>query len=390
MSIELLGYSERGVINAICEDIHHSADPHSRLAEFLSWFDFLEDKPNLSGDAISEALLLVEQGFSHFGDLDLLVLVEFTSGHKLCFLIEAKVCNDTDSWTTIEARWDEFTEQLAGRADNTSNLFVQLHRKVRLVEKLRGGSIFTTDCLIPEGKLGDNRIIAKACNKLKEYLTYEGAAWFGAILPDTQDALTSFAKTNFGAYPTRNVLPTWSADRWGFLSWHVVAAAAHEGEWPRTKATLEWNEGQIFRHTSPVPAAIRNKTIALHNDRPVYVVECDKHNCRVIPLDAPDTGNFWKTCKVRLADLVASEDQTVTSKPYLPRSGATHTWESRNELPALPEGEPAGGLADGSPVVVVKRPSWVTTRVQLAQGPADTFLVFTHQLRREQVATDAG
>jgi hypothetical protein len=382
MSIELLGYSERGVINALCEDIRHSADPHSRLAEFLAWFEFLESTPSLSGEAISKATLLVEQGFSDFGDLDLLVLVEFASGRRLCFLIEAKVSNDTNSWLTVDDRWKEFTDQLAGKIDKTSNLFVQLHRKVRLIAKLRAEGDFTTDCLVPRGSKGDNRVVNKACRTLKEYLPEDGTAWFGAILPDTQESLRLFAKTHFGAFPLGYVLPTWSAERWGLLSWRVVAMKVRGSGWPRTKATLEWNEGQIFREAPPVRSAIQTESIALHDDRPVFVVECDKHNCRVIPLDAPDTGYFWKTCKVRVSELVAAADQTVTNEPHLPRSGATHTWDSRNELPVLPEGEPAGGLPDGSTVVVVKRPSWVTTRVRLAQGPTDTFLVFTHQLRR--------
>jgi hypothetical protein len=387
MSVELLGYSERGVINAICEDIHHSAEPHSRLVEFLSWFEFPEPKPSLSADAISKALLLVEQGFSDFGDLDLLVLVKLKSGQNLCFLIEAKVSTDTSSWLTVDDRWKEFKDQLAGVADQTSNLFVQLHRKVRLVAKLRAEHDFTTDLLVPKGRKGGNRVVNKACGKLREYLTESGTAWFGAILPDTQSDLVSFARASFGESAVVEALPTWNTERWGLLSWQVVAAKVRGGQWPRTSETLTWNEGQIFREAPPVRSDIQAKRLALHDDRLVYVVECDKHNGRVIPLDVPDTGYFWKTCKVQVADLLAAADQSITNEPNLPRSGATYIWDSRNEMPLLPEDEPVGGLAEGSPVVVLKRPSWVTTRVRLAQGPADadSFLVFTHQLRRDAV-----
>ncbi len=383
MSIELLGYSERGVINAICEDIHHSANPRQKLVEFLSWFTFSGDHQKLAVEDIKNATILVEQGFSDFGDLDLLALIECDSGRKHSFLIEAKVSNDTNSWLTVEDRWQEFKQQLAGAIGSTSNLFVQLHRKVRLVAKLREEGRFSTDCLIPRGSTGTNRVVNKACSKLKSYLSNDGNVWFGAVLPDEQPKLDSFAANSLRSTSVADALPTWCAQQWGFLSWHVVAKNVNQNEWPRTKATLDWNEGQIYREQSPIRYAIEKNALALLNSRPVFVVDCGSQNCQVIRLDEPDGGYFWKPTKVRAADLTPGDSRTPSGDlPHLPTSGATYVWDSRGEFPAFPSEGPPGGLPDGNSVVVVKRPSWVTTRVRLPENASDTFLVYTHQLRR--------
>lgn len=386
MSVELLGYSERGIVNAICEDIRQSNAPHSRLAEFLSWFDFQEAIPQFSEDPIRNAELLVEQSFSDFGDLDLLILIETQSGQKLCFLIEAKVSTDTNSWQTVNDRWKEFTEQLVCRMVNTSNLFVQLHRKVRLIEKLRAENEFMVDHLVPRGNTGSNRVVRTACEKLKGYLEEEKSVWFGAILPDTRESLRTFSGLGFGKLPEGNGLPTWNVERWGMLSWHTVNNACVE-TWPRTKATLKWNEGQIFRQAPPVKAGIQASSFALHLERLVYVVEAGMLNCRVILLDDPDSGHFPKTCKVPVSELAAAVEIPLMSVPERPIEGSTYIWESRNEIPVLPEGDFARPLADGSRVIV-ERSSWFTTRVRLSHGPDDNFLVFTHQLRRQQAVMD--
>lgn len=383
MSVELLGYSERGIVNAICEDIRQSNAPHLRLAEFLSWFDFQEAIPQFSEDPIRKAELLVEQSFSDFGDLDLLVLIETQTRQKLCFLIEAKVSTDTNSWQTVNNRWKEFTEQLVCRLVNTSNLFVQLHRKVRLIDKLRAENEFMVDHLVPRGSTGSNRVVQAACEKLKGYLEVEKSAWFGAILPDTRDSLRTFSALGFGELPEGNDLPTWNSEHWGMLSWHTVADNACVEKWPRTKATLKWNEGQIFRQAPPVKAGIQASSFALHLERLVYVVESGMLNCRVIFLDDPDSGHFPKSCKVPVAELAAATDFPQVSTPERPIEGSTYIWESRNEIPVLPESDFARPLADGSRVIV-ERPSWFTTRVRLSHGPDDSFLVFTHQMRRQQ------
>jgi hypothetical protein len=40
MTVRLLGYSERGMVNALCDDMAHSSGAASAVSTFLSWFDF--------------------------------------------------------------------------------------------------------------------------------------------------------------------------------------------------------------------------------------------------------------------------------------------------------------------------------------------------------------
>jgi len=76
MSLRINGYSELGMLNAVCEDIMHAGDVQ-RLARLLSWCRFPfqpEGVPDFGG--ITAAHILVEQSFSDFGDLDLLLLLD--------------------------------------------------------------------------------------------------------------------------------------------------------------------------------------------------------------------------------------------------------------------------------------------------------------------------
>jgi len=193
MDIKLLGYSERGMMNALADDIHHSTDPTSTLSEFLSWFDFpMTDSPPCFQD-IENATLLVEQSFSDFGDLDLLILLEHRDKRRQAILIEAKVSNDTNSWRTVEDRWDEFTQMLNGGEGTTSNLFVQLHRKVRMVKFLLSKKDgYEPDIFTPRGSQGTNQVVGRAIELVREYIG-DGNVWYGAILPDETGELDAFA-----------------------------------------------------------------------------------------------------------------------------------------------------------------------------------------------------
>lgn len=389
MPIELLGYSERGMMNALCDDLTHSGDM-AMLGEFLSLIMF-PDSREMNWGAVSNATMLVEQSFSDFGDADLLVLLEFQDGSKRTVFVEAKVSNDTDSWTTVEDRWDGFLQQLDEGEGNTSNLFVQLHRKVRLVEKLRdSGGRFTPDVLVPRGSLGTNQTVDRAARKVKGYVD-KGDVWFVAILPDRPDALQAFFSQTFPNAKIGDRLPTWRPQRWGFSSWHMVAERLTTAPWHRTRATLEWNQGednngQIFRNAPPLQRRVEAGQICVHDASNVYVASAGRgRTCRVVPLDGQDPGFFWRTKSVDVNRLAAPPEPIVLAEvPRLPQVGDTHRWNPREETPRLPAQSVNISIEPDTDVVVVG-PSWATTRVRCrANGPnAPTFLVHTHHLKRK-------
>lgn len=379
MIVDLLGYSERGMVNALCEDLVRTP---ALLPEFLSWFEF----PGVSSAlaSITSATILVEQSFSGFGDLDLLVLLESAQAKPSAFLIEAKVSTDTSSWLTIDDRWEEFRSMLNGREASTSNLFVQLHRKVRLIEFLCGNrGTFAPDKLA-SGTIGDNQVVKKAAEKLAQHLRRDGNAFFGAIVPDDQDSLLTFMRDTVVGEWVRSSLETWNCQNWRFLSWQFICSKTTSGPWQRTRTSFEWNCGQIFRAGRPIQHRAQAGQVYYLNDQIVYVVSEGQHECRVAELALQDDRFFWATKRVDVQLLRECEGAIPPyTVPTLPRPKGVYVWDCSDGTPELPQAV-SDPMERGTSVLVL-RPSWYTTRVRKADPNADQgeFLVYTHHLRRE-------
>ena len=88
-NMEILGYSERGVINALFYDLLNS--PKSKqlnlISELLSNVIFINKKEKFN---ISCCQVFIEQSFSDFGDSDILLLIKNNKKKQAIFL-EAKV-----------------------------------------------------------------------------------------------------------------------------------------------------------------------------------------------------------------------------------------------------------------------------------------------------------
>lgn len=382
MAVQLLGYSERGMVNALCDDMAHSLDPASAVSSFLSWFDFPGVlQPDFSN--VESATLLVEQSFSDFGDLDLLILVEKKDKVLQAVLIEAKVSNDTSSWVTVEDRWAEFLGMFDGGNRNTSNLFVQLHRKVRLVDSLAEcPGPFALDQFLPRGSLGQNAVVRRAVAELKKYIK-DGNVWFGVILPDAAADLEAFSRDTLRTSSIAECLPSWNTNRWGFLSWQIIGQNTKSG-WPRTRDAFEWNRGQVYRPEPPPKHALQFGQVYVHGETKVYVVLSGQGDeCRVVELTGADRNFFWKTIKVKVTDLRPCESQVqLADVPVLPLNGSTYTWDCRDDTDKLPPDKNPVKIEPGTLVTVVG-PSWYTSRVRMADAPdGQTFRVFTHHLKR--------
>lgn len=386
MCVKVIGYSERGMVNAICDDL--SRRPNAAVSEFLSWisFPFQQEAPDFSH--IREAMLLVEQSFSDYGDLDLLVLLDHDDGRRQAVFIEAKVSNDTASWLSVEDRWDEFLRLLDGGEGSTSNLFVQLHRKVRLVERLRANGDIAPDRFTPRGSLGENRVVTRAADELQQYVR-AGSVWYVALLPDDYGSLATFFENGMVAPNVQNTLASWDSTCWGFLSWRTLWENGEHNvpSWPRTRAAFQWNEGQIFRNEPPEGRLVVSGQTYLVGERPILVVDGGRgRTCRIVRLDERDEGFFWRTESMN-ADVLVTPLTTGGdfAAPILPRPGATYGWNPRNERERLPRQEGDPHIEDDARVVIDGRPSWRTTRVRLVDGTASTptFLVYTHHLRRQ-------
>jgi hypothetical protein len=383
MCVDLIGYSERGMVNAICDDLVRGGC--QAVCKFLSWFSF-PFQQRLNREDICTVTLLVEQSFSDFGDLDLLVMLDHKNGDKQAILIEAKVSNDTNSWLTVDDRWEEFLRLLDGGEGSTSNLFVQLHRKVRLATRLHPNGEFIPDRFTPRGSLGENQVVKRAADKLRPYVK-NGLVWYGAILPDEGGSLATFFEHTLPVANLQDTLPAWDTAHWGFLSWRTIWDVVHDKDaWQRTDATLQWNQGQIFRKEPPQERLIECGQRYSVGGHPVFVVNAGRRVCRIVRLNGENQGFFWRTESIIAGELTEPwNDGGDLAAPFLPHSGATYQWHPQQDAERLPAQNGVPQIDPDAQVTVVGRPSWWKTRVRIANAePNDptTFLVYTHHLRR--------
>jgi hypothetical protein len=398
--VSLCGYSERGMINALCGDMTDL----SMVRAFLSWIEFPHSGHTPCLSNIAKATLLVEQSFSDFGDLDLLVMLEHDQfvnidgcqTKRQAFMIEAKVSTDTASWITIESRLDEYLRMLDGGEGSTSNLFVQLHRKARLVEVLRTeklpGRILNCDPLTPQRRFGENSVVTKAINTLRPFVA-DGIVWYCGILPDSQDALADFVRASLG--PEELPIENMKLDpkKLGVLSWQKISHEIREGAWRKTKESFDWNEGQIFRHTRRIEHLIKPRQVCMYGSRnankgeKVYVVPgAIGRTCRVAFLEDRTHDFFWRTETVDVSSLVPCTDSEASIvTPWLPKRNRQYKWTPGQDIPRSPIPNETEGIKD-SETLIVTGPSWYKSRVRGVNDDdaSQGVLVFTRHLRRAE------
>jgi hypothetical protein len=240
--METLGYSERGVLNTLFFEAQYSAAPERRLEMLMGLFRF--SKANHCPGKITDALVLIEQSYSDFGDADATLLLDGV--RRECVFIEAKVktCGRAD-WR-IEDEWSNFL-RLVQSGNSDSNLFIQLYRKQRLANHLRAvranPNHVSAPCAIAQRwSLGTNEVVLRAAGLLDSYVD---RPFFVGIVPDDPariQAFVSSAKPNLTGQ-----LPDFDMSEWGFFSWHdLYAMCATGSDWPNTLSCLEFNSGQIF------------------------------------------------------------------------------------------------------------------------------------------------
>jgi hypothetical protein len=247
--MELLGYSERGVVNALFHEIHYSQRSEALLLELLSLvqFPFCSDPMPVS---VSVVQVLLEQSFSDFGDADALLLLT-TEGQRMAMFLEAKVKNAQKKSWLIEQELDKFRRDMLKGNVNCSNLFAQLYLKVRLVEGLRActeDDVTSCQARFPPcfkkttGKIGKNLIVGEAAHRARTHL---GESRYIALVPGNPDDIQGFfTKTLVQAGDMG--LPGWDVTNWGFLAWEDVKQFCEKNALHNTLAVFDYNAGAVF------------------------------------------------------------------------------------------------------------------------------------------------
>ena len=244
--MEILGYSERGAFTSLIYEMKYSDCSLGLLGALLSlaWFPFRHVTFR-----VTEANILLEQSFSQFGVADMVLLLE-NNGKKQAVFVEAKV----RAWRKLGWKVaDEFKAFRVGVAENkvsSSNVFAQLYHKVRILEAIRSGGVakaqkgvdFPQWSSRPKRKLGSNKVVVKAANKLAGYCD---DALFIALVPDTTHDLQCFCENTLKGY-SPDPGDGWDTRNWGFLAWQQVKEFCEAQKLTNTLKVFRFNKGQIL------------------------------------------------------------------------------------------------------------------------------------------------
>ncbi len=252
--IKLYGYSERGLVNALCYDCVHDQDGAAFLAGMLrkAWFPSLDDKPRFPD--IHHATFLVEQSLSQFGDCDLIILCDTNEGGKFVIFCEFK---RGPQWS-LKDKWKKFTVRVEekSRKELTSNLFCQLYFKQRFasaladptLEDLTEGLEFDEPLNIAGGngrrRIGTNQTVLRAVDMIRPYVS---DSYFLMVTPqpmDRNDVLSFFQE----AKEWHDNLRGWSTHRWGHLSLQTLHECCKDKPeaFRHTLEVFKYNHGQLY------------------------------------------------------------------------------------------------------------------------------------------------
>lgn len=375
------------MVNALCDDIVHSRDPIARLQAFLSWcrFPLAGAEPVFKG--IKNATFHVEQSFSDYGDLDLLILLDYPDGRKQAILAEAKVSTDTGNPESIGDRWDDLGSFLGGDSRKTSSLFVQLYRKMKLIRQVENlNQVLPPDAVARRWSLGNNRVVRQAAARLAAYRL---DPWYLAIIPDGQEEAEAFFVDRLGNYtPVPNELPAWSGKRLGYVSWPRIYEETHQHHdaWPQLMRNYRWNQHQIYPIPQQPVGAIPHQGFRFHGHEVVYVAVPSANNCRVVPT-VNLGGYFPQSFLVTTRNLggPAEPQPPVNPADLRPTAGNIHNWNPPLDEDPRPRRRPPVPVPAFD--VMIRNAGWETsavTQVIHVDGEyrefGDPFFVYNHHL----------
>lgn len=272
--MKILGYSERGFINALLYEIAYrepeqSTDLIKKLFTLVKWP--MDVPPTDQFDNCET--VLVEQSFADFGDADALFL--FSSNTAVFF--EGKVGRDY----TLKQAWNKFIGAFLSQARQkglTSNLFCQLYFKQRLVSALEPTSTQDMD----EGlsfdppfnlvgrnrKIGDNGVVQTAVTMVQRHLrdvryllmvpepwTDEVKAWWCREVAQASSSPTG-----------------WDLSHWGIISIPDIVRFCRENGLTRTLDVATHNAGQLYVQRETEGSAELIDWMNRHGKRGVAVI----------------------------------------------------------------------------------------------------------------------
>jgi hypothetical protein len=256
--MQLLGYSERGFINAFFYEVFRHPNPTGIIRAFFALAHWPLMNSRLSvAEAVSVDTILIEQSFSDFGDADVLILASCPH-EKVAFFCEAK---RGKPWR-VKKEWEQFKARFqASLPGGVSNVFRQLYLKQRLAQSFVVGDDLGTGIEFDgvlrttrgdhRRKIGKNKVVLKAVEMLKPYV---GSAYYLILTPEPwRDEVTTLfqAVQSFSPPPMASPLGdskprAWDVSRWGIISLQDVVQLCKDRHLNHAVEVADFNEGQLY------------------------------------------------------------------------------------------------------------------------------------------------
>jgi hypothetical protein len=243
VSMKILGYSERGIINSLIFSIGEDKEfeGNSLMRRFISEIT-LPEKLEI-GSPINYTILL-EQSFSRFGDADLVIIIHYkkTEDDKVLF-IEGKVKTSQRKHWSLKGEFERYFEKDQYEKKEkyngySSNLFFQLYLKKLMFDNCTL-PIFKSGVTEPKfgdnRKIGDNKVVLEALEKIKKCKE----AYYIGIIPSTNDEIEDLISDN--DYKIEKL-------KLYFLSWKTVHEfCKSEEKLKKVLDVFEYNKEQIYK-----------------------------------------------------------------------------------------------------------------------------------------------
>ncbi len=241
----VIGYSERGVMNAIAYTIGKDV---KQFTEFINL-----SKLNFNADDIKKIDLYVEHSLSQFGDADMIAIVHFNnSKESKVIFFEAKVKTfKPKSWSLEKVYRDFKNKSLEGKKEYDgyfSNLYYQLYAKKLFFKNIKkeaehaeGGKDPLSEgiedplCIVNgkkrERKIGENGIVTNLRKILEDC---DNQAYYVAVVPNISKKVPNPIKHEDLPFDDLSL-------DINYITWEQI-----KDQYEELKEVFKYNNGQIY------------------------------------------------------------------------------------------------------------------------------------------------
>lgn len=257
--MEILGYSERGMVSSLFYEIAYSDKSKELISDLIREIGLVGDESGIPLiEGISDCQIIIEQSFSDFGDPDALLLITLNANsqnksERTAIFFEAKVKPFYRQSWSIHREWEELHKRIDKKQPASSNLFMQIYHKQRMVnamkdkqhkkEDIHKGVKFDEWSTKRERKIGKNGVVLKANEQLGDFIDQ---VYYIAIVPDSVENMETFLG---------NPTPVYGQFKWdmvkegfGYITWKQIHEFSKSKNLNRTLKAFKHNEGQIYRN----------------------------------------------------------------------------------------------------------------------------------------------